>query len=96
MDDGARLFPPDGYDALDMAGPANVPSQRPQVRSRSARRTDPTTSHEAAVRASDGLTQKQAAVLNCISRWGPMHDEALVQKYEAERRERMPDAVCDG
>jgi hypothetical protein len=56
----------------------------PRSRAR-ARRTDPTTSHEAAASVTD-LTAKQAAVLDVLGAIGPATDEALVREYERRRR----------
>lgn len=49
-----------------------------------ARRTDPITSHEAAASIkSEELRRSQLAVLAMFQRFGPMHDVALVERYES-------------
>lgn len=50
-----------------------------------ARRTDPPTSHEAAKtvnRVPGKLRQSQRDVLDLFYRFGPMHDELLIQRAE--------------
>lgn len=51
-----------------------------------ARRDDPDTSHAAAASISpDELRASQRAVLDCFDRYGPMHDELFVARYEEIR-----------
>ena len=54
-----------------------------------ARTGDPWTSHAAAASLSpERLTRTQAAVLAAFDRFGAMHHELLIEKYEAERVEQ--------
>lgn len=46
-----------------------------------ARATDPQTSHDAALAATIGLSEKQRAVHDCLLEFGPMTDVELIVRY---------------
>lgn len=52
-----------------------------QIVTAHARATDPETSHEAALAATIGLSEKQQAVYECLSEFGRMTDVDLVEMY---------------
>jgi hypothetical protein len=72
--------------ALDT--PLQLPLDPPGDEAR-ARRGDPQTSRAAAESLGD-LRPKQLAVLDCLARFGPLTDEELVARYQAERASQWP------
>ena len=78
----------DALEALAVARGRRVSDELRGLVSRSlrahARRTDPSTSHEAA-RSVHGLTERREAVLRILRERGPMTDSRMVAAYLEER-----------